>query len=99
MLLKHVHFLQDAQAKPVELYYLRDKEGVEIDFALSDGRALSHMIECKWSDAQPHRAFKKFMPMWPQAKAVQLVRHLRSEELRGGVEITQAAGWLRQLSA
>ena len=99
MLLKHVHFLQDSAAKPVELHYLRTKEGTEIDFALSSGNALTHLIECKWADSDPHPAFSKFRPMWPQAQALQLVRHLRNDQERKGVKIVQAAPWLAKLAA
>ena len=99
MLLKHVHYLQDAQAAPVQLHYLRNKEGAEIDFALSNGKNLTHLIECKWSDTEPHKAFIKFRSYWPDAKAIQLVRHIRSPEHRDGVQITDAATWLNSLAA
>ena len=99
MLLKHAEFLQDAEAAPVGLHYVRTKEGTEIDFALSRGKALTHLIECKWADDTPHKAFTKFMPFWPQAEALQLVRHLRAPELRGGVRVVEAAPWLAGLAA
>ena len=99
MLLKHVHFLQDSAAKPVDLHYVRTKEGAEIDFALSNGKALTHLIECKWADNTPHAAFNRISPMWPKAKAIQLVRHLRNDEERNGVRIAQAAPWLAELAA
>ena len=99
MLLKHVHFLQDAKAAPVNLHFVRDKQGSEIDFALSNGKELTHLIECKLTDDQPHRAFAKFAPQWPKAQSIQLVRHLRSNELRKGIAITQAATWLADLAA
>ena len=99
MLLKHVDFLQDSAAKPVDLHYVRTKEGAEIDFALSSGKTLTHLVECKWTDNSPHPAFNKIMPMWPKAQAIQLVRHLRNAEERNRVRITQAAPWLAGLAA
>ncbi len=63
MLLKHVEFLQDSEAAPVNLHYVRTKDGAEIDFALSRGKVLTHLIECKWTDDAPHRAFARFIPM------------------------------------
>ena len=99
MLLKHVHFLQDSAAKPVDLHYVRTKEGAEIDFALSNAKALTHLIECKWSENTPHPAFSKIVPMWPKAHAIQLVRHLRNDEERSGVRIAAAAPWLAGLAA
>jgi len=99
MLLKHVQFLQDSEGAPVNLHYVRTKEGAEIDFALSNGKALTHLIECKWADDTPHKAFAKFSPLWPQAQAIQLVRHLRAPEVRNGTLVTAAAPWLAELAA
>lgn len=99
MLLKHVHFLQDSQGKAVGLHYLRTKDGAEVDFALSDNQELTHLIECKWADAAPHRALKRFAEQFPQAEAVQLVRDLRQDEFRAPLRITHAADWLAHLAA
>lgn len=99
MLLKHVHFLQDSQGKAVGLHYLRTKDGAEVDFALSDNQELTHLIECKWADAAPHRALKRFAEQFPQAEAVQLVRDLRQYEFRAPLRITHAADWLAHLAA
>ena len=57
------------------------------------------LIECKLSETQPHRALQRFAAEFPQAGAVQVVRHLRQEEQRGAVRITQAAAWLAGLAA
>jgi hypothetical protein len=99
MLLKHVHFLQDARGRPAGLHYLRTKDGAEVDFALSDDQELTHLIECKLSDNAPHRALAGFADRFPQAEAVQIVRDLRQEEQRGPVRITDAATWLAGLAA
>ncbi len=56
MLLKHVHFLQDAQGKATGLHYIRTKDGAEVDFALSEDESLTHLIECKLADTSVHRA-------------------------------------------
>lgn len=99
MLLKHVHFRQDARGKSVGLHYIRTKDGTEVDFALSEENALTHLIECKHSDTSPHRALTAFSARFPGAEAIQLVRDLRQEEQRGTVRITAAAHWLRNLDA
>ncbi len=99
MLLKHVQFQQDAFGRPAQLHYVRTKDGAEVDFALAEGLTLTHLIECKWADASPHRALRRFAAEFPQAQAVQLVRDLRQPEWRDGLEIAQAAPWLAQLSA
>ncbi len=46
-----------------------------------------------------HRALAGFATKFPQARAIQLVRDLRQEEHRGGVDITEAALWLAGLDA
>jgi predicted AAA+ superfamily ATPase len=101
-LLKQVHWQQDAQGKNVDLHYIRTKDGAEVDFALSDAShaepKLTHLIECKLSDAKPHAALKRFSIEQPDAVAVQLVRDLRHEQDKGELQIRDAAKWLTQLS-
>jgi len=99
MLLKHTHARQDLQGADAGLHYVRTKDGAEVDFCLSDAGALSHLIECKWADASPHRALVRFAGEFPQAEAVQLVRDLRQPEYRNGVHIQAAAEWLARLVA
>lgn len=99
MLLKHVHYRQDALGKSAGLHYIRTKDGAEVDFALSEDNQLSHLIECKLSDGAIHRALAGFAGKFPRAEAVQLVRDLRQEEFRSGVSITDAANWLAKLDA
>lgn len=99
MLLKHVHFLQDAQGKEAGLHYIRTKDGAEVDFALSDGNRLTHLVECKLSDGAIHRALAGFAEKFPEAEAVQLVAELRQEEYRAPVHISDAATWLAGLAA
>ncbi|MFT4241788.1 MAG: ATP-binding protein [Acidovorax sp.] len=98
-LLKHAQWQQDALGRDCQLHYLRTKDGAEVDFALSDGEQLTHLVECKWADAAPHRALARFAGEFPQARAVQAVRHLRQPEQRGAIAITHAAQWLAELSA
>ena len=91
MLLKNTHYQQDAYGKSASLHYLRTKDGAEIDFALSVGTKLTHMIECKLSDVAPARGFTNFGTQWPEAKAIQVVRHLPTAEHYKGVDIVNAA--------
>lgn len=99
MLLKHAHFRQDAHGKDTGLHYIRTKDGAEVDFAVSEAGKLTHLIECKLAESSPHRALTSFSGRFPTAEAIQLVRDLRQEEQRGGVRITAAAPWLRNLDA
>ena len=99
MLLKHVHFRQDALGKTAGLHYVRTKDGAEVDFVLSEDQQLTHLIECKLSDANLARSLVNFASKFPQAQTIQLVRDLRQEEYRASVQIADAALWLLQLDA
>lgn len=99
MLQKHVHFLQDRFGREVDLHYIRTKDGAEVDFALSEGQQLSHLIECKATDDRLHGTLARFAAEFPEASAVQLVGQLRQPQSRQGVLITDAATWLAELAA
>jgi len=99
MLLKQTDFLRDSTGQDAGLHYVRTKDCAEVDFALSNGQQLSHLIECKLSDTKPHAALTRFAAQFPQANAVQLVFNLRQEEFRNGIAITDAAKWLNGLAA
>jgi hypothetical protein len=99
MLLKHIHFQQDALGKQTDLSYLRTKDGAEIDFVLCDDGAPTHLIECKHADNRPTSALVKFAGQFSSAQAIQLVCELRREEHRPPVSILHGAKWLAELSA
>ena len=100
-LMKQTHWQQDSQGKSVDLHYLRTKDDAEVDFALSDTSAreptLTHLIECKLSDTQPHAALVRFARDWPKARAVQVVQVECKEQDRSGIQILHAARWLQNL--
>jgi predicted AAA+ superfamily ATPase len=98
-LLKHAHWQQDTLGLPTELHYIRTKDEAEVDFALSDGTTLTHLVECKLSDTKPHRALQRFAAEWPAATAVQLVRECPVESDIGPIHIRDAAPWLMGLDA
>ncbi len=99
MLLKHVHFEQDALGKQSSLYYLKTKEGAEVDFVLCENGDPTHLVECKYADNRPAPSLLKFAGLFPEAKSIQLVRELRQEEYRRPVSIVKGANWLAELAA
>lgn len=99
MLLKHVHFLQDVAGRRLALNYVRDKEGREVDFVVSEGGDPIGFAECKLADAGISPYLAALAARFPAAGAVQLVRDLRQPEQRGRVAIEPAARWLAELSA
>ncbi len=102
-LLKHVHWQQDAQGKEVDLHYIRTKDAAEVDFCLSQKTkqddTLTHLIECKLSDSKPHSALTRFAQQFPQAQAVQAVKHIRTEYDADKLQIRDASKWLLGLDA
>lgn len=97
MLLKHTQFRHDALGKETGLHYIRTKDGAEVDFALSEGGELTHLVECKHADVALHRPLVRFAEQFAATEAVQLVAELRQEEQRGRVGIRRAGDWLAQL--
>jgi len=96
-LLKLVQWQQDTRGADVGLHYIRTKDDAEVDFALSEGDTLTELVECKLSDAKPHRALARFAQQWPQARATQLVRELAVEQDLGPIQVREAASWLAAL--
>ena len=98
-LLKHVEYQQDTQGREIGLHYIRTKDDAEVDFCISENQTLTDLIECKLTDARPHRALARFAAEWPDAQALQLVRDLRQPRVHEKIRVTAAAAWLAQLAA
>jgi len=98
-LLKQVQWQQDTRGAAVDLHYVRTKDEAEVDFCMSEGDTLTHLVECKLSDGRPHRALSRFAAQWPQAQAVQLLRDCKAEADIGSlqIQIRDAAPWLAAL--
>ena len=96
-LLKNVHWQQDTRGAAADLHYIRTKDEAEVDFCLSEGDTLTHLVECKLADAKPHRALARFAAQWPQAQAIQLLRDCPVEADIGRLQVRDAAPWLAAL--
>lgn len=96
-LLKNVQWKQDTRGASVDLHYIRTKDEAEVDFCLSEGNTLTHLIECKLSDTKPHLALGRFAQQWTDALTVQLVRECKAEADTGRLQIRDAAKWLAAL--
>jgi predicted AAA+ superfamily ATPase len=96
---KHVQWQHDVQGQETGLYYIRTKDGAEVDFALSHKGQLTQLVECKLSDPKPHRALLRFAREQPQAQAVQVVRHLPHSHALGEIKVKRADDYLNGLVA
>ena len=97
-LLKQVQWQHDVLGQEAGLHYLRTKDGAEVDFAISEGKRLTHLVECKFSDDKPHRALLRFASEQGPVQAVQVVRNVRHAFVAGAVEVVPASAFLRGLA-
>lgn len=97
-LLKEVHRAQDVEGAALALYYLRNKDGHEIDFLLTHQHRPQQLIEVKWREAKLTPNFKKFLPDMP-LKRVQLVGDIaQNKSFPSGERIESAQKFLAELS-
>ena len=97
-LLKHANAMEDEKGREARLHYLRTKDKKEVDFLLAVEGAPLQMIEVKQSDPAISRNLRHFRQKYGFA-ALQLVRHLRHEQLVDGIELRRAGDYLAGLRA
>lgn len=95
-LLQHCNDSEDSRGKRAALRYVRTKEKKEVDFALEvEGQPLP-LIEATWADETISPSLRYFRDKygWP---VVQVVRHLRHEQVLDGIELRAASRYLAEL--
>ena len=98
-LLKEIHYLADCYGEERYLYYLKNKDGHEVDFCITSSENPALMVEVKWSDENLSSNFKIFKKNFPGAKIVQIVKGLKREKtFPDGAEVRSAHRWLSRLS-
>lgn len=98
-LLKEIHFRQDCYGDDMQLYYLRTKDGKEVDFFVTREDFPYMMLEVKWADGSLSKNFSLFNRYFPESRMVQLVKELgREKTYSEGSEIRLASSWLSALS-
>ncbi len=94
-LLKECHFRQDCLGEDWELFYLRKKGGIEVDFLISNKQTPKIMIEVKTSDDKPTKNFSIFFKELKNIQQVQIVKNLvREKTYPSGVEVRKVSNWL-----
>lgn len=97
-LLKELNYIEDLSGLSTNLYFVRTKDGKEIDFIVCIDKKPTHLIEVKSSDNVISPAFKHFLASFPSTKAVQLVKDCKRETtFPNGVEIRALIPWLATL--
>jgi predicted AAA+ superfamily ATPase len=99
-LVKEVDYINDSLGASLRLQYLRNREGAEIDFAVTDKDKIYLLVEAKWADDEFAHGFKAFQKirMKHQAEAVQVVAKLKKNiESSFGTKMVQASEWLMNI--
>jgi uncharacterized protein len=98
-LLKEMHFREDCLGEEWNLFYLRNKDGKEIDFLTTNNDQAALMIEVKWSDSERSPSFSFFGKHFSEARKIQIVKELdREKTYPEGVQIRSARNWLSEIS-
>jgi predicted AAA+ superfamily ATPase len=98
-LLKELNRIEDISGYSGNLYFLRTKDGKEIDFLTVVDHRPTHMIEVKKADTAISTAFNHFRKFLPQAKQLQLVKDTkRNFSLPTGGRVEKLAPWLAEFS-
>ena len=94
-LLKEIHFKADCYGKELQLCYLKNKDGKEIDFLVTAAALPKLMLEVKWSDEKISSNFKIFEKYLPKVEKLQVVKELKKEKTYpDGTEVRKAHNWL-----
>jgi predicted AAA+ superfamily ATPase len=94
-LLKYIYQQEDSGKSSLALYFLRNKLGQEIDFAVCSKQRPLLILETKWNDSNPDTNFKAFSNFRNKPEYVQLVgKHVVSRDTAFGLKIRTASEWL-----
>ncbi len=96
---KELHFREDCLGEEGKLYYVKNKDGKEIDFCISKNNTPSLLVEVKWNDNNLSPNFDLFKKFFPEIKMVQVSKKLNREKtFPNGAEIRLASKWLSKLA-
>jgi predicted AAA+ superfamily ATPase len=97
-LLKEIHRAQDVDGDDLDLHYIRNKDGYEIDFLITRDKQPESLIEVKWKDGSLSPNFRKFLVEEPLGR-IQVVGELaQAKSFPGGERIEPARDFLADLS-
>lgn len=97
-LLKWVHFLQDTQGRDVELHYIRDITGREVDFLITERRKPTTLIECKLGETSVGPALRYLRARFPGAEALQVTSGTAPDsQTHDGIRVRSALRFLGEL--
>ncbi len=103
-LLKEIHLMEDLYGVNGELFYLRNKEKIEVDFLVVIDRRPVLLVEAKMSDTQVTPSLAHYSQYFkenkinPNIKSVQLVANFsETKKNKNGIEVSSAIRWLENI--
>jgi uncharacterized protein len=97
-LLKFAQFRKDAFGESWDLFYLRDKEGREVDFVVTHNRKVQWLVEVKATDEEIGTGLKYYTRKLLPKESLQLVLNLDRPQEKGGIKLVSLGKWLESLS-
>lgn len=95
-LFKSISARNDYKAEECALHYLRNKDGQEVDFAITSNQNIEQAIEVKVSDDNISKSLKYFYTKYKIA-STQIVKYLKREYIADGIEVLEANRFLSNL--
>ncbi|RIL08427.1 MAG: AAA family ATPase, partial [Proteobacteria bacterium] len=98
-LLKWVRFEQEVRGRDLELRYVRNDRGEEIDFVIvENGKTPLRAIECKVSDENPSSFMRRFAEKFPKCEVFQItLSGVRDIQTAQGIRVCPAARVIGEL--
>ncbi len=97
-LMKELHYIEDIYGAAGQLFFLKTKDGKEVDFLVVIDNKPYCMIEVKWADDAPHKNFEHFTRFFPEIQKIQLVKELKKEKTYpSDLEIRSVIHWLSKI--
>ena len=84
---KLAEFREDSEGYRVDLRYIRDKEGREVDFAWVEEGKLLELVEVKLSDDSTHKPLLYYAERLKPDKATQIVFNLKRSFSKGNLRV------------
>jgi predicted AAA+ superfamily ATPase len=98
-LLKEIHSREDCNGEQLGLFYIRTKDGKELDFLVTRDEKPLLMLEVKWAESKPSANFALFTKYFPGAQQIQIGAEITKEKTYpDGPEIRLAHNWLAELN-
>jgi len=95
-LLKRLHFLEDRDGYRYELRYIRDKEGREVDFAVTKEGRLIELIEAKYSDDSISKHLLYYAKRLKPDKVTQIVAKIIRPYNKGQIKVVDPITYFRK---